>query len=92
MGSKFDNEKMLDDVLNLCQIQIPTIDKKAIKERCGFVASAVKTSRAGIDIKSMQPEERKAYLANKVNLEVDAVQKAFVNKMVSKPKTINRDV
>ena len=78
MGNKFENMQMLEDVLKVCKLKHPEFNLNKVSKYCYLVANAVKTARAGIDIKSMSPEEKKAYLSNKAAYDIDAVKKAFV--------------
>ena len=77
VGNKFENTQMLDDVLKVCKLKHPDFEIGQVGKYCHLVANAVKTARAGIDIKSMSPEEKKAYFSNKAAFDIAAVQKAF---------------
>ena len=77
VGNKFENTQMLDDVLDICKLKNPKFPKALVKPLYHLVVDAVKTARAGIDIKSMSPEEKKAYFSNKAAFDIAAVQKVF---------------
>ena len=82
VGNKFENMQMLDDVLKVCKLKHPDFEIGQVGKYCHLVADAVKTARAGIDIKSMSPEEKKAYFSNKAAFDIAAVQKAFETQAV----------
>lgn len=82
VGNKFENVQMLDDVLKVCKLKHPDFEIGQVGKYCHLVADAVKTARAGIDIKSMSPEEKKAYFSNKAAFDIAAVQKAFETQAV----------
>lgn len=82
-GSKFENMQMVSDVLTMCKRKHPEFDIVHVGKYCFIAAEAVRESRAGIDIKSMSPEDKKAYFTNKGSYDVAAVQKAFQNEMAN---------
>lgn len=77
IGNKFENTQMLDDVLDICKLKDSKFPAAIVKPLCHLVVDAVKTARAGIDIKSMSPEDKKAYFSNKAAYDIAAVEKAF---------------
>ncbi len=81
VGNKFENMQMLDDVLKVCKLKHPDFEIGQVGKYCHLVADAVKTARAGIDIKSMSPEEKKAYFSNKTAYDVAAVKDVFTLEM-----------
>ncbi len=81
MGSKFENEQMLSDVLKVCKLKHPDFEVGQVGKYCHLVADAVKTARSGVDIKSMSPEEKKAYFSNKAAFDIAAVKSAFTAEM-----------
>ncbi|MBR3501445.1 MAG: hypothetical protein IKO06_00905 [Alphaproteobacteria bacterium] len=89
VGNKFENTQMLDDVLKVCKLKHPDFEIGKIGKYCHLVADAVKTTRVGIDIKSMSPEEKKAYFTNKTAYDVAAVKSAFASE-IAKDNSIQR--
>lgn len=77
VGNKFENTQMLNDVLDICKLKDPKFPTALVKPLCHLVVDAVKTERAGIDIKSMSPEDKKVYFSNKAAYDIAAVEKAL---------------
>ena len=77
VGNKFEDTQMLDDVLDICKLKDPKFPTALVKPLCHLVVDTVKTARAGVDIKSMSPEDKKAYFSNKAAYDIAAVEKAF---------------
>lgn len=63
----------LFDHLDVKGTRIQTVAQRGFND----MRDAVKTARASVDIKSMSPEEKKAYFSNKAAFDIAAVQKAF---------------